>query len=205
MKGRKTHHQTPDCVISKNSQGQKFLRTFLRTRTFLYRNTTVSLCHCSIQATMDPLESRRRRGGCMKFCGEYWALFVKMLLLTKRKRTQTIVEFLLAYVFLALLLGMRYLLDRNYYPARQMDPFRPFDTMLSNSTRANKTYYYPGRFYSIQSISEWQMFVFDQYRQFMYSNDCQYDSFESSSQCSGLSCWWYAIPRMWYSLNILFF
>lgn len=94
---------------------------------------------------MDSLESRRERGGCMKFLGEYWALFVKMLLLTKRKRTQTIVEILLAYVFLVLFIGMRYLLDRNYLSPQQMPPFRPFDTMLSNSTQANKTYYYPGR------------------------------------------------------------
>ena len=137
---------------------------------------------------MNSLETRTRRGGCMKFFGEFWALFVKMLLLTKRKRTQTIVEFLLAYVFLALLLGMRYLLGRDYYAARTISPFRPFDTMLSNSTRANKTYYYPGRFYSIQSKSKEQMFSFIEFRQSMYSNDCQYDSFESRSQCSGLSC-----------------
>ena len=117
----------------------------------------------------------------MKFFGEFWALFVKMLLLTKRKRTQTIVEFLLAYVFLALLLGMRYLLGRDYYAARTISPFRPFDTMLSNSTRANKTYYYPGRFYSIQSISKEQMFSFIEFRQSMYSNDCQYNGFESRS------------------------
>lgn len=98
------------------------------------------------------MEGRRQRGGCMKFLGEYWALFVKMLLLTKRKRTQTIVEILLAYVFLALLIGMRYLQDRNYYPARTISPFRPFDTMLSNSTRANKTYYFPSRILSIELI-----------------------------------------------------
>ena len=92
------------------------------------------------------LQTRKRRGGCMKFLGEYWALFVKMLLLTKRKRTQTIVEFLLAYIFLILFLGMRYMIDRSYSPPTQMPPFRPFDTMLSNSTQANKTYYYPGKF-----------------------------------------------------------
>lgn len=94
---------------------------------------------------MDLPKERRQRGGCMKFLGEYSALFIKMLLLTKRKRTQTIVEFLLAYVFVGLLLGMRYLLDRSYYTPRQIDPFRPFDSMLINSTTANKTYYYPGR------------------------------------------------------------
>ncbi len=95
---------------------------------------------------MDPLEGRKRRGGCTKFFGEYWALFIKMLLLTKRKRTQTIVEFLLAYIFVGLLLGMRYLLDRNHDQPLLLPPFRPFDTMLINSTTANKTYYYPCRF-----------------------------------------------------------
>ncbi len=95
---------------------------------------------------MDSSEGRRRRGGCVTFLGEYWALFIKMLLLTKRKRTQTIVEFLLAYIFLGLLLGMRYLLDRNYEQALQLPPFRPYDTMLVNSTTANKTYYYPCKF-----------------------------------------------------------
>jgi hypothetical protein len=44
---------------------------------------------------------------------------------------------------LALLLGMRYLLDRNHNHALRLPPFRPYDTMLSNSTRANMTYYYP--------------------------------------------------------------
>ncbi|CAF3946627.1 unnamed protein product, partial [Rotaria sordida] len=92
---------------------------------------------------MDSLEGPKRHAGCMKFLGEYWALLIKMFLLTKRKRGQTIAEFLLAYVFLALLLGMRYLLDRNYYQARQITPFRPHDSMLSNSTTANVTYYYP--------------------------------------------------------------
>ncbi|CAF2937617.1 unnamed protein product [Rotaria sp. Silwood2] len=92
---------------------------------------------------MDSLESRKRQGGCMKFLGEYWALLIKMLLLTKRKRGQTIAEFLLAYIFLILLLAMRYLLDRSYYQARQMTAFRPYDSMLSNSTTANITYYYP--------------------------------------------------------------
>jgi len=95
---------------------------------------------------MDLPEGRRRQGGFVKFLGEYWALFIKMLLLTKRKRNQTIIEFLLAYIFLGLLLGMRYLLDRSYDHALQLPPFRPFDTMLVNSTTANKTYYYPCKF-----------------------------------------------------------
>jgi hypothetical protein len=96
---------------------------------------------------MDQPEGRRRHGGCMKFLGEFWALFIKMLLLTKRKRSQTIIEILLAYIFLALLLGMRYLLDRNYNHAFQLPRFRPHDKMLLNSTTANMTYYYPCKFY----------------------------------------------------------
>ena len=38
----------------------------------------------------------RRRGGCLIFLTEFKALLIKMLLLTKRKRTQTIVMLLLA-------------------------------------------------------------------------------------------------------------
>ena len=90
-------------------------------------------------------EDRKQRHGCGKVLGEYWALLVKMVLLTKRKRGQTIAEFLLAYIFLGLLLGMRYLLDRNYNAFRQIPSGRPHDTFLVNSTRANLTYYYPGK------------------------------------------------------------
>ncbi|CAF1233873.1 unnamed protein product [Adineta ricciae] len=92
---------------------------------------------------MESQLNRPRRNGCLKFLGEYRALLVKMLILTKRKRGQTIAEFLLAYVFVGLLLGMRYLLDRSYYSPMQFPPFRPFDRMTVNSTLANTTYYYP--------------------------------------------------------------
>jgi len=95
---------------------------------------------------MDSPVRRKQLGGFMKFLGEYRALLIKMLLLTKRKRGQTIAEFLLAYIFVGLLLAMRFLLDRTYYPARQIAPFRPYDSMLSNSTIANVTYYYPSKF-----------------------------------------------------------
>ncbi|CAF4566841.1 unnamed protein product [Rotaria sp. Silwood1] len=54
-----------------------------------------------------------------------------------------IVEILLAYAFMALLVGLRYLLDRAYYPAFQLSPFRPHDNMIWNDTMANTTYYYP--------------------------------------------------------------
>lgn len=96
---------------------------------------------------MESPNDRPKRNGCLKFLGEYWALFIKMLILTKRKRVQTIVEILLAYVFLALLLGMRYLLDRNYFEANTIKPFRPFDSVTANSTRANRTFYYPSTFF----------------------------------------------------------
>lgn len=80
----------------------------------------------------------------MKFFGEYGALMRKMFLLTKRKRTQTIIEFLLAYIFLGLLLAMRFLLDPIYKGPLQLAPFRPYERMSSNSTRANLTFYWPG-------------------------------------------------------------
>jgi hypothetical protein len=134
----KKENNTIGCVIIKTLR-RYILRTFL----FSKHNSFFLDKHSTI---MDPPEGRKRQGAFMKFVGEYWALFIKMLLLTKRKRTQTIVEFLLAYLFLGLLLGMRYLQDRNYKPALVIPSFRPFDTMLTNSTTANITYYYPCRF-----------------------------------------------------------
>jgi hypothetical protein len=134
----KKENNTTGCVIIDTLRGD-ILRTFLFSKDnsfFLDKHSTI----------MDPPEGRKRQGAFMKFVGEYWALFIKMLLLTKRKRTQTIIEFLLAYLFLALLLGMRYLLDRSYNQALLIPSFRPFDTMLINSTTANITYYYPCRF-----------------------------------------------------------
>ena len=92
----------------------------------------------------DGEEPKQRRGALAMAWGEYWALLTKMFLLTKRKRGQTIVEFLLAYIFLALLLVMRYLLDRQYVEPMQLPAFHPQETMLLNSTTANMTYYYPG-------------------------------------------------------------
>ena len=92
---------------------------------------------------MSDRQDRRQRGGCLTFLTEFKALLVKMLLLTKRKRSQTIAEIILAYVFVALLLGMRSVLERTYQKPLLMPPFRPHDRMTSNSTRANMTYYYP--------------------------------------------------------------
>ena len=92
----------------------------------------------------DPGDTRRR-GGCLIFLTEFKALLIKMLLLTKRKRTQTIVEILLAYLFVVLLLAMRSVLERTYQKPLLMPAFRPHDLMSSTSTKANMTYYYPGK------------------------------------------------------------
>ena len=97
----------------------------------------------------DSKDQKPRRNNVVKFLGEYGALLMKMFLLTKRKRGQTIVEVLLAYLFLALLLTMRYLLTRPYKPPFQIPPFYPHETMLLNSTTANMTYYYPSRLFLI--------------------------------------------------------
>ena len=112
----------------------------------------------SIQLNMD--DRKRNSGGFRTFFNEYKALLKKMFLLTKRKRTQTIFEFLLAYIFLALFLIMRYLLTRPYSPPFQIEPFYPHQSMESNTTTANITYFYPSddlslctfRFTSIFSI-----------------------------------------------------
>lgn len=100
----------------------------------------------SERTSMDDRENAKQpRGALARFWGEYWALLTKMFLLTKRKRGQTIVEFLLAYIFLALLLALRSLLNRQYLAPMQLDAFHPFEKMSLNSTPANMTYYYPGR------------------------------------------------------------
>ena len=91
----------------------------------------------------DGVSDRRQRGGCLMFLTEFKALLIKMLLLTKRRRAQTIAEIILAYVFLALLLAMRSLLDRTYHEPLRIPTFRPHDLMSAKSTRANMTYYYP--------------------------------------------------------------
>jgi hypothetical protein len=93
----------------------------------------------------DREDAKQASSGLTRFWGEYRALLMKMFLLTKRKRGQTIVEFLLAYIFLALLLALRSLLNRQYVAPMQLDAFHPYEKMLLNSTTANMTYYYPGR------------------------------------------------------------
>ena len=107
----------------------------------------------------DGVNDRRQRSGCLMFFTEFRALLVKMLLLTKRRRAQTIAEIILAYLFLALLLAMRSLLDRTYQEPLQIPAFRPHDQMVSNGTRANMTYYYPRKraifFYLYSVLTRW--------------------------------------------------
>lgn len=107
----------------------------------------------------------RRQSDFMMFLGEYWALLKKVFLLTKRNRGQTIAEFILAYVFLALLLIMRSLLDRTYKPAYQVPAFNPHQSLLINSTRANVTYFYPSRIFLL-------LFYFDDCKRKCLDNTC---------------------------------
>lgn len=88
--------------------------------------------------------------GCRRFFIDFSALFMKMFRLSVRRRGQTIVEIVLAYAFMALLLGLRYLLDRAENPAFQLPPFRPHDNLVWNNTPANTTYYYPCKFQLFQ-------------------------------------------------------
>ena len=95
---------------------------------------------------------RRRQNGCGMFFGEYGALMKKMYLLTKRNVGQTVAEFVLAYVFFALLLIMRHLLDRVYKAPLQLPTFNPHQRLLINSTVANATYFYPSNDRLLQAI-----------------------------------------------------
>ncbi|CAF0732502.1 unnamed protein product [Adineta steineri] len=92
---------------------------------------------------MEYHESTRRHGTCIKFLSDFRALFIKTFFLTIRKPGQTIAEILLAYTFMGLLLGMRYILDRRYYSAYQIPRFNPYSS-LSYNVVGNITYYYPG-------------------------------------------------------------
>ncbi|CAM4944466.1 unnamed protein product [Rotaria socialis] len=91
---------------------------------------------------MDNNNGRHRHGSSIMFLDEFRALFIKTFLLTIRKPGQTIAEILLAYTFMGFLLGMRYILDRQYNTAYQIPRFRPQD-MLSISGAGNSIYYYP--------------------------------------------------------------
>jgi hypothetical protein len=90
-------------------------------------------------------DDHRQRNGCLIALADFRALFIKMFLLAKRRVGQTITEFILSCIFLGLLLALRYVFDRNYYPAYQMSRFRPQDSMSINGSTANITYYYPGK------------------------------------------------------------
>jgi hypothetical protein len=94
---------------------------------------------------MEYNENPRRHGGCIKFLNDFRALFIKAFFLTIRRPGTTITEILLAYTFMGFLLGMRFILDRRYYPQLQSTRFRPQDALLVNGT-GTTVYYYPGSF-----------------------------------------------------------
>lgn len=101
---------------------------------------------------MDENNGARQRNGCLTFFADFRALFIKMFLLTKRSVGQTVAELILSCVFLGLVLSLRYVFDRNYYPAYQIPRFRPQDTMTFNTSLTNITYYYPGKIYFVTLI-----------------------------------------------------
>ncbi|CAM4954605.1 unnamed protein product [Rotaria socialis] len=92
---------------------------------------------------MDQFDNKHQHSWCFEFINHYRALFLKMFLLTKRNLGQTIAEIFLACVFMGLLLGMRFVLDRDFNPAYQIPSFYPQDSMLFSGLDANITYYYP--------------------------------------------------------------
>ena len=91
---------------------------------------------------MKPMVYRPRPGTCIRLLRDFRALFHKTWLLTVRKPGQTVVEILLAYTFIGLLLGMRYILDRRYVPPLQIPTFRPQD-YLTFDVSSNVIYFYP--------------------------------------------------------------
>lgn len=94
---------------------------------------------------MDKENGHRQRNSCLTFLADFRALFIKMFLLARRSVGQTITEFILSFVFLGLIFGLRYVYDRGYYSAYQIPRFRPQDRMIFNGSTANTTYYYPGK------------------------------------------------------------
>jgi hypothetical protein len=114
---------------------------------------------------MEYREHPRQYAGCLKFLSDFRALFIKTFLLTIRKPSQTIVEILLAYTFMGLLLGMRYILDRRNFSPYQINRFNPQDT-LSLSGMGNTTYYYPG---SLILLFYQYLIIYN--RKSLYNND----------------------------------
>jgi hypothetical protein len=102
---------------------------------------------------MDKENGYRQRNSCLIFLADFRALFIKMFLLARRSVGQTIAEFVLSFVFLGLMFGLRYVYDRSYHSAYQLPRFRPQDNMLFNGS-ANITYYYPGKLLFIFSLKK---------------------------------------------------
>lgn len=100
-------------------------------------------------------KSKRSRGGFIGCLCHFRALLFKMLFISIRKRTQTIAEILVAYIFIALLLGVRSILDRRKFNIYQMEPFNPQFTMVLNNSENRQTVYYPGLFRSCSYNLTW--------------------------------------------------
>ena len=94
---------------------------------------------------MEATKPTRLKGSFGKFFNDFRALFIKAFYLAVRNRGQTVAEILLAYAFLGLLLGMRYILDRRYHAAFQIPIGRPLDYLSVNGT-GDVLYYYPSKF-----------------------------------------------------------
>ena len=88
-----------------------------------------------------------KNGAIINILLHFRALFIKMFLLSFRKRGQTIAEISIAYVFIGLFLGMRYILGRQDNPAYKIDEFIPQTVGSMNGSTANITYFYPGKCY----------------------------------------------------------
>lgn len=88
-------------------------------------------------------------GAFVNFFLHFRALFVKMFLSSLRKRGQTIAEILLAYAFIGLLLGMRYILERQHLADYRIPRFSPQYAMVLNVSLSNVTYYHPCKSYAV--------------------------------------------------------
>ena len=122
------------------------------------------------------MDTRAKRvSSFSKFIGEYAALMKKMFIMTRRKRGQTIAEFLLAYLFLILLLAMRALLDIVHKPNLQLAPFFPYQRMNANRSQSNITFYYPSKFFFkfYPQSSNYSFVLFPTFRHAVYNSNLE--------------------------------
>lgn len=98
-------------------------------------------------------KEHHRSNTCRKFLNEFRILFIKTFRLTYRKPIQTLIEIFLAYTFMGMLLGIRYILNRELYDEFRLPRFRPQDALIVNGT-GNVIYYYPGNICSTMIITD---------------------------------------------------